>query len=71
MPYSNVGRHNHQFLNSNKTINHDCWLHRRDEALAAIQEAMRAQQQQELSVEMEMQGFKKDIVKEQVSFGGT
>jgi hypothetical protein len=39
---------------------------RRDEALAAIQESIRAQQQQELAIETEIQGYKKDINKEQV-----
>jgi len=41
---------------------------RRDEALAAIQESIRAQQQQELSIDMEIQGYKKDINKEQVGY---
>lgn len=39
---------------------------RRDEALAAIQESIMKQQQQELAIETEIQGYKKDIVKEQV-----
>lgn len=39
---------------------------RRDEALAAIQDAMRQQQEQELAIDTELQGFKKDIVKQQV-----
>eukprot|EP00775_Hariotina_reticulata_P007189 gene7189-7403_t len=39
---------------------------RRDEALAAIQESIRAQQQQELSIDMEIQGYKKDINTEQI-----
>lgn len=41
-------------------------LVRRDEALAAIQDSIRQQQQQELSIETEIHGFKKDINKEQV-----
>jgi frataxin-like iron-binding protein CyaY len=40
---------------------------RRDEALAAIQDSIRAQQQQELAIDTEIQGYKKDINKEQVS----
>lgn len=39
---------------------------RRDQALAAIQESIMKQQQQELAIETEIQGYKKDIVKEQV-----
>jgi hypothetical protein len=42
---------------------------RRDEALAAIQEAMRQQQEQELAIATEMAGFKKDIAKQQVGRG--
>eukprot|EP00877_Chromochloris_zofingiensis_P014228 jgi/Chrzof1/9059/Cz03g34170.t1 len=41
-------------------------IQKRDEALAAIQDAMREQQQQELSLDTEIQGFKKDITKEQL-----
>ena len=40
---------------------------RRDEALSAIQIAMREQQQQELSIESEIQGYKKDIIKQQIN----
>lgn len=40
---------------------------RRDEALAAVQDSIRAQQQQELAIGTEIQGYKKDINKEQVS----
>jgi len=39
---------------------------RRDEALSAIQSALRDQQQQELSFESEMIGYRKDILKQQV-----
>eukprot|EP00878_Enallax_costatus_P030136 GHUV01032788.1.p1 GENE.GHUV01032788.1~~GHUV01032788.1.p1 ORF type:complete len:692 (+),score=266.59 GHUV01032788.1:452-2527(+) len=41
-------------------------IQRRDEALAAIQDSIRQQQQQELSIETEIQGYKKDINKEQI-----
>jgi hypothetical protein len=41
-------------------------LRRRDQALAAIQESIMKQQQKELAIETEIQGYKKDIVKEQV-----
>lgn len=43
-----------------------CAACRRDEALAAIQESISKQQQQELAIETEIQGYKKDVVKEQV-----
>jgi len=39
---------------------------RRDEALAAIQTAIREQQQQELNIEAEITGYKRDIVKQQI-----
>lgn len=39
---------------------------RRDQALAAINESIMKQQQQELAIETEIQGYKKDILKEQV-----
>lgn len=39
---------------------------RRDEALAAIQTAIREQQQQELNIQAEITGYKRDIVKQQV-----
>lgn len=39
---------------------------RRDEALAAIQSSIMKQQQQELTIQTEIQGYKKDITKEQV-----
>lgn len=42
---------------------HSC---RRDQALAAIQESMMRQQEQQLAIETEIQGYRKDIVKEQV-----
>jgi hypothetical protein len=54
---------------SNRTGVCVCWpvsLRRRDQALAAIQESIMKQQQQELAIETEIQGYKKDIVKEQV-----
>eukprot|EP00879_Flechtneria_rotunda_P033179 GHRR01036724.1.p1 GENE.GHRR01036724.1~~GHRR01036724.1.p1 ORF type:complete len:546 (+),score=242.57 GHRR01036724.1:177-1814(+) len=41
-------------------------IQRRDEALAAIQESIRAQQQQELAINTEIQGYKKDINTEQI-----
>jgi hypothetical protein len=43
---------------------HGC--RRRDEALSAVQEAIRAQNEQELSIETEIAGFKKDAAKETV-----
>lgn len=42
-------------------------IQKRDEALSAIQDGMREQQQQELSLVLEIDGYKKDIVKEQLS----
>jgi len=42
-------------------------IQKRDEALAQIQDAIREQQQQVLSIETEIQGYKKDIVKQQVA----
>jgi hypothetical protein len=44
---------------------------RRDEALAAIQDSIWAQQQQELAIDTEIQGYKKDINKEQVGVPGS
>jgi hypothetical protein len=45
---------------------------RRDQALAAIKESIMKQQQQELAIETEIQGYKKDIHKEQVcGWGGS
>ncbi|GIL43650.1 hypothetical protein Vafri_1318 [Volvox africanus] len=41
-------------------------IQKRDEALSAIQDGMREQQQQELSLALEIEGYKKDVVKEQV-----
>lgn len=41
-------------------------IQKRDEALSAIQDAIREQQQQELSIVMEITGYKKDIVKQQI-----
>ncbi|KAF6257749.1 hypothetical protein COO60DRAFT_1639651 [Scenedesmus sp. NREL 46B-D3] len=41
-------------------------IQRRDEALAAVQDSIRAQQQQELAIGTEIQGYKKDINKEQI-----
>ncbi len=43
-----------------------CLPTRRDEALVAIQDAMRKQQEQELAIETEIMGFKKSILKEQI-----
>jgi chromosome segregation ATPase len=40
---------------------------RRDEALSAIQDAIREQQQQVLSVETEIAGYKRDIIKQQLA----
>eukprot|EP00983_Pelagomonas_calceolata_P095506 1158016-Pelagomonas_calceolata.AAC.6 len=39
---------------------------RRDEALAEIQNAIREQQQQELNIQAEIAGYKRDIVKQQI-----
>jgi len=41
-------------------------IQKRDEALSSIQDAIREQQQQELSLETEISGYKKDIIKQQV-----
>ena len=41
---------------------------RRDEALSAIQTALRDQQQQELTFDSEMTGYRKDITKQQVGW---
>lgn len=41
-------------------------VQRRDEALAAIQDALHQQQQQEISMDLEVEGYKKDISKEQI-----
>lgn len=35
--------------------------------MSAIQDALREQQQQELSIEMETKGYKKDVVKQQIA----
>ena len=43
-----------------------CVVCRRDEALAAIQAAIREQQQQELAVQAEIAGYKRDILRQQV-----
>ena len=39
---------------------------RRDEALSSIQDAIREQDQQELNIQNEIEGYKKDIAKEQI-----
>ncbi|KAG2423494.1 hypothetical protein HXX76_015242 [Chlamydomonas incerta] len=41
-------------------------IQKRDEALSAIQDGMREQQQQELSLVLEIEGYKKDVVKAQL-----
>ncbi|GLC36058.1 hypothetical protein PLESTB_000533200 [Pleodorina starrii] len=41
-------------------------IQKRDEALSAIQDGMREQQQQELSLELEIEGYKKDVTREQL-----
>ncbi|KAG2494199.1 hypothetical protein HYH03_007557 [Edaphochlamys debaryana] len=41
-------------------------IQKRDEALSAIQDGMREQQQQELALALEIEGYKKDVVKEQL-----
>eukprot|EP00798_Chlamydomonas_sp_ICE-L_P001679 gene1679-33074_t len=41
-------------------------IQKRDEALTAIQDAIRDQQQQDLSIQTEITGYKKDIVKQQI-----
>ncbi|GFR48625.1 hypothetical protein Agub_g10540 [Astrephomene gubernaculifera] len=41
-------------------------IQKRDEALSAIQDGMREQQQQEMSLMLEIEGYKKDVVKEQL-----
>jgi len=45
-------------------------IQRRDEALAAVQDAIRQQQEQELAINTEMAGYRKDLVKQQVGGGG-
>ncbi|KAJ9514439.1 hypothetical protein QJQ45_012419 [Haematococcus lacustris] len=42
-------------------------IQKRDEALAAIQDAIRQQQMQELSLDTEISGYKRDIVKQQLA----
>ncbi|PNH05352.1 Coiled-coil domain-containing protein 40 [Tetrabaena socialis] len=41
-------------------------IQKRDEALSAIQDGMREQQQQEMSLALEVEGYKKDVIKEQL-----
>ncbi len=51
------------------TCAHCVYAQRREEALQAMQDSMRKQAEQELALDMEAEGYRKDIVKEQVGHG--